>query len=177
MFLFNYSEFKSQLREDEADDHIKELDKYSDAERLEDEPFYKDIQKFNTSILYKVPEELQFDFDYDLLLALVASSFSSGYSFEFPGDGTGLTSEPELLITVSSGEHSVKKKVSELWSFQILNLFSIYLKERIKLYTLSMENESEAGPINKELELRKRKFDMTIRETNMIIKRRKMLVV
>jgi len=176
MYLFSYKDFKTGLREDENKSYmIEKLDLYSNAVSLEDEPFYETINRFRSSIPYAVPKEILFDYDFELLLALVASSFSSSYSLEFPKNSSITSHIPELYITVISEDKSVKKKISKLWPFQIIRLFEIYLEETINLYTFSMEDENEVNPIKEEYNLRKRKFDMIIGEANTIMNRRKIL--
>lgn len=49
----------------------------------------------------------------------------------------------DLVISVKSGDQSVVKKVSELWSFQIDKLYKIYIEEQMNLQVLMKEDEKE----------------------------------
>jgi len=144
--LFNYKEFLDELKEDE---NKRELyDKWSqisNAERIEDEPFYEYLQEFSP-IQYKVPVELMNDFDWNLLLQLIVSSFSSSYEIELLYDddyifGIDEIVLPELVINVYNGGMCVAKKVSDLWSFQIQKLFEIYCEEQLNCQILNMEDD------------------------------------
>jgi hypothetical protein len=134
MGLFDFASFVEELRGDEEEDKRASIERYEAVfgempDNIWECAFYKDYLRFFKPVKYNVPEELQDDFDWDLLLQLVAGSFSSEYKL----------SEGELYITVSQPETetekfvSVTKTVSELWSFQVLRLFEIYISEQINL--------------------------------------------
>ena len=105
-------------------------------------------------VSYKVPEELREDFDWDLLQQLVLGSFSSDYELKKEKDDE----EKELYIAVKSGEQSVVKTVSELWSFQILRLYEIYIEEQMNLHALRKEEESEQVAIDGERDARMKRW-------------------
>lgn len=84
-----------------------------------------------------VPEELKEDYDFTLLLQFLTSSCSSTY--EFLKDEEGI----ELCIHVTSQGVSVTKKISELWSFQVLTLFEIYLREAISFLVIKHTSSEE----------------------------------
>jgi hypothetical protein len=107
-----------------------------------------------TPVSYKVPEELREDFDWDLLQQLVLGSFSSDYELKKEKDDE----EKELYIAVKSGEQSVVKTVSELWSFQILRLYEIYIEEQMNLHALRKEEESEQVAIDGERDARMKRW-------------------
>lgn len=157
--LFDYQAFKEKLREKPDKKHIIEnWEKHSDAQLIGDEPFFEYVNQFKP-IPYRVPEELKYDFDWELLLQLVAASFSSDYKFVIPDsdDLSKVATEmliPELSITVSSGKQGVTKRVSELWSFQILRLYEIYCEEQINLHMLKLEDENEKNAIDCERVMR-----------------------
>lgn len=167
--LFNYLEFLEELRKHRNPEKrkvIKRWEKISSATRIEEEPFYAYLKKFNmNNISYKVPKKLSTDFDWELLFQLVAGSFSCEYQLTSPNldktDTNVVISEkdlPELYISVKSGNASVTKRVSELWSFQILRLYEIFLEEQINLNALMLEDENESNPIEMEREMRINKF-------------------
>ncbi|MBL0057006.1 MAG: toll/interleukin-1 receptor domain-containing protein [Chitinophagaceae bacterium] len=86
---------------------------------------------------FAIPEELEEDFDWQLLFNLAAASFSSRLKLVRKDDEkAGGETKPELVITVSTEDNEISKKVSELWGFQILRLFEIYVAEQIELQTL-----------------------------------------
>jgi hypothetical protein len=59
-----------------------------------------------------------------------------------------------LYIAVKSGDQSVVKTISELWSFQILRLYEIYIEEQMNLHALRKEEESEKEAIDGERDSR-----------------------
>lgn len=96
------------------------------------------------------------DFDWFLLLRLIALSLASSYEFVYPDpDETDSEDEidmtiPELIIHVKSGEASISKKVSELWSFQILRLYEIYCCENINYIQIYNDDKLGSSQINRE---------------------------
>lgn len=105
---------------------------------IEKHPFYKDyLSKFR--IDWKVatpPEVLMSAREKNLLVRLVLGSFSSSYSLalteRWKANPTG-KAEVDLRISVKSDGRYISKTVSDLWSFQIRRLFSIYIDEQINL--------------------------------------------
>ena len=152
MSLFDYAEFLEELK-NHSDETKREIYekwiKISNVQKLEDEPFYEYLMQFE-AVPYNVPEELEEDFDWNLLLRLCAASFSSHYKLALPNDDSFNKNIAELEITVSSGDQTVTKNISELWSFQILRMHEIYLEEQINLYTLACEDEAEQNCIESE---------------------------
>lgn len=78
-----------------------------------------------------------------MLIQLVAASFSSDGVF----DNQNGKDQPDFVISVQSGDQVVVKKVSELWGFQILRLFEIYIEEQMNLQILISEDEKEKEAI------------------------------
>ena len=140
--LFDFQEYITQLRENPDKKEI--VEKYEKfvwpiVWDLKDQVWYKDyVSKFET-LPYKVPEELKDDFDWELLMQLVAASFSSDGLLEFEEWEDLL----EFMISVTSWDTSIVKKVSELWWFQIRRLYEIYVEEQMSLQTLMNEDEKE----------------------------------
>jgi len=135
IFSFNFEEFIEELREHPKKSEI--VKKYEEIYwpikwGIQDQIWYKDyISKFET-VEYKVPLEYKDDFDWDLLMRLVAWSFSSEGYLEFEEK----EQLPELLISVTSWDTHIVKKVSELFSFQIKRLYEIYVEEQLELQIL-----------------------------------------
>jgi hypothetical protein len=61
-----------------------------------------------------------------------------------------------LYIAVKSGDQSIVKKVSELWSFQIQRLYEIYIEEQLNLEILRQDSE-EKTPIESERLMRQKR--------------------
>ena len=74
-----------------------------------------------------------------MLQKLVIGSFSSDYELKQDDKDGGW----ELYIAVKSWDQSIVKTVSELWSFQILRLYEIYIEEQMNLQILMNEEEGE----------------------------------
>ncbi len=116
---------------------------------------------------YLIPEELQEDFDWDLLVQLVASSFSSDWTF----DENTEKGQPDFVIAVQSGDQHVVKKVSELRWFQILRLYEIYVEEQMNLQILIAEDEKEKEAILAQRETRSNRWKLvTEQEQNKALK-------
>lgn len=127
--------------------------------QFEDTDAYKDYYSEIdvNGIDFKTPAELEFDFDYRLLYKLIIGSFSSEYSI---GNTSLLGVDlPELYIHVRSGDQSVTSMLSELWSFQILRLFEIYIEEALNLQGLSIEDATENNNIRQERDLVQKKWE------------------
>jgi hypothetical protein len=133
--LFNFKSFIEGLRKKEDKRQI--VEKYellygSIPDDVKECEFYNRYLQYLKTVPYQVPLCLKNRFDFDMLLRLVSGSFSSQYKLTEFDDGTN----PELFITVISGEQKVKKSVSELFVPQIVRLYGIYLEEQINLSIL-----------------------------------------
>ncbi len=141
--LFDFPAFIEELREKEDKKEIVEkYEKYfwKIQGDIKDQIWYTDyLSQFPTQS-YLTPEDLDDDFDWDMLQKLVIGSFSSDYELKQDNkDGWW-----ELYIAVKSWDQSIVKTVSELWSFQILRLYEIYIEEQMNLQIL-MNEEEEGG--------------------------------
>ena len=163
VYLFNFQRFVEKLREnDEKHDIIETFEKNFGSLKDKDYtdlPFYKNyLAKFEIDVELKkkveLPEDLVDDFDYDLLLKLVVGSFYSDYQFILEDD----TDSVELLISVKYGGQSVTKRLGELWSFQILRLFEIYMEEQLNLANLMEESEEDEECVCMERNMRSELF-------------------
>lgn len=139
--LFNFQSFIEELREKEDKKVIVEkYEKFYGSIKgdITKQRWYEKYLKYFSYQAYKVPEELENEFDWDLLFKLVLGSFSSE-SRLIKNDN----SLPELQIDVKSGDQTVTKTVTELWSFQIMRLYEIYVEEQMNLHILIAEDEKE----------------------------------
>lgn len=172
--LFNFQAFVAELRE--KDDKKEIVEKYEKwfwpiQWDLTDQKRYTEYLINFANHEYKVPEELQDEFDWKVLLQLVAGSFSSECLFEkIKNDSEedsedkddNKTTEWNLTISVKSGDQSVVKKVSELWSFQIMRLYEIYVEEQMNLQILIKEEEKDAEAILGQRHLRLERWKLML---------------
>ena len=143
--LFNYSTFVEELRDNpEKKEVIEKYEKFFWPIQwdLQNQIWYQEYVSTFPHLEYNVPEELKWDFDWVILMQLVGSSFSSDWLMEAIQDWL-----PEFLISVQSWDQVVVKKVSELWWFQILRLYEIYVEEQMNLQILIAEDEKEKEAI------------------------------
>ena len=167
--LFDFHAFIEELREKEDKKEI--VEKY---ERLfwkiqwdiKDQIWYTDYLSKFPSQSFLTPEDLDDDFDWDILEKLVIGSFSSDYELK-QDDKDG---DWELYIAVKSWDQSIVKTVSELWSFQILRLYEIYIEEQMNLQILMNEEdedwESEKEALISEREVRLKKWNAVLDTLN-----------
>ncbi|MDR2189808.1 MAG: hypothetical protein LBP53_01045 [Candidatus Peribacteria bacterium] len=154
--LFDFQSFIEELREKEDKKQI--VEKYETLFGTI-QGGIKDQQRFTEYLTkfpfqeYLTPDELEDDFDWDILQKLVLGSFSSDYELKKDDKKKGF----DLFIAVKSGDQSVVKTVSELWSFQILRLYEIYIEEQINLHILMHEDEDEKKALTAEREMRLKK--------------------
>ena len=156
--LFDFPAFIEELREKEDKKEIVEkYEKYFGKIQwdIKDQIWYKDyLSKFPFQS-YLTPEDLEDDFDWDILQKLVIGSFSSDYELKQDDKNK----DWELYIAVKSWDQSIVKTVSELWSFQILRLYEIYIEEQMNLQILMNEededNEKEALISERQVRLKK----------------------
>ena len=159
--LFNFQEFVEDLRVNpEKKEIIEKYEKiYGDiVGTIKDQPWFKEYVWTFPVIEYIYPEELKKDFDWAMLKQLVLASFSSDYELK----KEEWKKERELYIAVKSGDQSVVKKVSELWSFQIQRLYEIYVEEQINLHVLKWESEDEKIAIEQERQMRLKKWQAVL---------------
>ena len=163
--LFDFPAFIEELREKEDKKEIVEkYEKYFWKIQwdIKDQIWYTDYLSKFPSQSYLTPEDLDDDFDWDILEKLVIGSFSSDYELKQDNkDGWW-----ELYIAVKSWDQSIVKTVSELWSFQILRLYEIYIEEQMNLQIL-MEEESTDGEWEKEALISER--EVRLKKWNAVI--------
>jgi hypothetical protein len=140
--LFDFPAFVEELREKEDKKEI--VEKYEKLFwriqwDIKDQVWYTEYLSQFPSQSYITPEDLDDDFDWDILQKLVIGSFSSDYELKQQDKDSWF----ELYISVKSWEQSIVKTVSELWSFQVLRLYEIYIEEQMNLQILMNQNEEE----------------------------------
>lgn len=135
------------------------LDSITEDTEFKDLPLYKEyVSKFDIEGDFKdagvaglmVLDDLEEDIDFTLLFQLVASSFSSEYELEIDTE----TQLVNLIITAVSGEQRITKELQELWTFQILWLFEIYIQEQLNLEGLRFESEDDKEGVEMEREMK-----------------------
>ena len=139
--LFDFPAFIEELREKEDKKEIVEkYEKYFWPIKgdIKDQIWYKDYLTQFPFQSFITPEDLEDDFDWDILEKLVVGSFSSDYELKQDKEEWW-----ELYIAVKSWDQSIVKTVSELWSFQILRLYEIYIEEQMNLQILMNEEDEE----------------------------------
>ncbi len=151
--LFDFQAFVAELREKEDKKQI--IEKYEklfwEIEwSIQDQAWYTEYLSLFPVLDYITPEELKDDFDRELLQRLVVGSFSSDYEIKDEKS----KGWKELYIAVKSWDQSVVKTVSELWSFQVLRLYEIYVEEQMNLHALKAEDENEKNAIDQERSMR-----------------------
>ena len=161
--LFDFPAFIEELKEKEDKKEIVEkYEKYfwKIQGDIKDQIWYTDyLSKFSFQS-YLTPEDLDDDFDWDMLQKLVVGSFSSDYELKQDNkDGWW-----ELYIAVESWDQSIVKTVSELWSFQILRLYEIYIEEQMNLQILMNDKEEwwERDALISERQVRVKKWNAVL---------------
>ncbi len=166
-YLFDFASFIEELRENEV--KKGKIDKYEELyggiePDIKKQIWYteyvsKCIQHYPEAGLL-VPEELKDDFDWPLLFGLTVSSFSSEYRFVIPDKGgeeswrllikvsakkkKSESKENEVGEETDTEEITIEKDLENLWSFQILRLYEIYIEEQIDLQILYGEKDTTA---------------------------------
>ena len=100
------------------------------------------------------------DFDRNLLQKLILGSMSTNYELSNNTE----TNIPDLLITISDENQSITKNLADLWSFQILRLYEIYVEDHMSTQTMFAEEqqaikngETQTNAIQAERDTRLRK--------------------
>ena len=164
--LFDFPAFVEELKEKEDKKEI--VEKYEKLFwkiqwDIKDQIRYTDyLSQFSTQS-YLTPEDLEDDFDRDILQKLVIGSFSSDYELKQEDNWWW-----DLYISVKSWDQSIVKTVSELWSFQILRLYEIYIEEQMNLQILMNEDgeEWEKEALISERQVRLKKWNAVLDTLN-----------
>ena len=159
--LFDFPAFIEELREKK--EKKETVEKY---ERLywkiqwdiKDQIWYSEYLSQFSAHSYLTPEDLDDDFDWDILQKLVIWSFSSDYELKQDEKNWWW----DLYIAVKSWDQSIVKTVSELWSFQILRLYEIYIEEQMNLQILMKEEEEDREALISERDARLKKWNAVL---------------
>lgn len=159
--LFNFQAFIDEMRE--KSDKKEIVEKYEALYGpiqgdIEEQLWYKEYLTQFSFVPFLTPDELGDDFDRDILQKLVVGSFSSDYELKLDSE----KGNSELYIAVKSGDQSVVKTVSELWSFQMLRLYEIYVEEQMNLQILKKEEGEDQGAIEAERAVKLKKWEAVI---------------
>lgn len=136
--LFNFQGIIAELKEnhDGEENWEKFIEGMDEDSVIEDMPFYKDyLSKFDVERpfdgynLAALEEEKLSKDDLFLLFRLIISSFSSSYEILYDKESNSI----DFAISVKAGEQTITKTISELWAFQIIRMFEIYVNEQINL--------------------------------------------
>ena len=140
-----------------AESLMKVLDSITSEMEIEDLPLYQqylqkfDVDKLIDNLKVEVPDDdITSEADIKILMRLIFASFSSKYDLINQIDSEKVT----LTITVESSGQKITKSIDELWSFQIMRLFTIYLEEQLNLDVLIKSSEEEREALNEERQLR-----------------------
>lgn len=152
-FLFDFQWVLKKVLERQTDEEKKQrfqkvLEGVGDDAVVEDLPFYKTyLSRFDVERAFdgcKLTAEngdsMATRDDLLILYRFVAASFSSSYDFVYDEE----TGSVDLQITVKSGDVTLTKTIDELFFFQILRLFEIYLNEQIDLYSLQHVEDEDS---------------------------------
>jgi len=163
--LFDFPAFIEELKEkDDKKEIVEKYEKYFGKIQwdIKDQIWYTDyLSKFSFQN-YLTPEDLEDDFDWDMLQKLVVGSFSSDYELKEQEKDEWW----ELYIAVKSWDQSIVKTVSELWSFQIIRLYEIYIEEQMNLQILMNEEDDEKEALISEREVRLKKWNAVLDTLN-----------
>ena len=136
--MFNFQNIIAELKEkhDGEEKFEKFIEGFDENSVIEDMSFYKDyLSKFDVERAFDgfnltaVENDLLSKDDMFLLSRLILASFSSSYDILYDKQSNSI----DFSVSVTSGEQSITKKISEIWSFQIMRLFDIYVNEQIEL--------------------------------------------
>ena len=165
IMLFDFPAFIEELREKEDKKEI--VEKYEKhfwkiQWDIKDQIWYTDYLSKFWFQSYLTPEDLEDDFDWDILQKLVIGSFSSDYELKEQEKDEWW----ELYIAVKSWDQSIVKTVSELWSFQIIRLYEIYIEEQMNLQILMNEEADEKEALISERDVRLKKWTAVLETMN-----------
>ena len=166
--LFDFQGIIEELKEkhDGEEKFDKLMEGIDENSVIEDMPFYKDyLSKFDVERAFDgyklkaVEEELLSKDDLFLLFRLMFASLSSSYDILYDYKSHSV----DISVSVTSGDQSITKKISELWSFQIIRMFEIYIDELINFCIKIDSNETEY--LEDERKLRLMVFEKKVRQT------------
>lgn len=166
--LFFFQDIIEELKEkhDGEEKFDKLMEGIDENSVIEDMPFYKDYlskfdieRVFNDYKLAAVEKELLSKDELFILFRLITASFSSSYEIIYDKQSNSI----DLSVSVKSGEQTVTKNISELWSFQIIRLFEIYVNEQIE-YIIKDFDPDEIEELEDERKLKLMVFEKKVRQ-------------
>ncbi len=144
--------FKNLVENEEDEEKRKAFEDYfiftglSKDTPLEKHPFFMEyLNRFDLPFEVAIPPDLEEDhdfspYDWEILAKLIIASFSSKYTLNLDENWKKNPTEKikvQLRIYVDYSDKNIDKTLDELWSFQIVRLFEIYLDEQINLSLLN----------------------------------------
>lgn len=160
MALFDFESFINELRDNDKKKEV--VTSYESYYGTIDPDLRKQVWYVNyvkaLEDLYPeegilVPDDLEDDFDWRAMFALIAGSFSSKFRFEKDNDNPSGPFRLWIKVSVKRDKSeevtTIEKSLDELWSFQILRLFELYIEEQINLQKVQAE-EPDSEDIHKE---------------------------
>ena len=169
--LFNFFDIIEGLKEKHNGEETFEkfIEDFDENSTIEDMPFYKHyVSKFDVERAFEgfnlsaTEMEILSKDDLFLLFRLILASFSSSYDILYDKQSHSI----DLSISVTHGERSVTKTVSELWSFQIIRLFEIYVNEQIDLGFIEDDYQEEAEQLKEERKKRLMVFEKKMQQVH-----------
>lgn len=139
---FDFSKYVSDLKSDSNKcETIYWYEKYvgSISSKYSEEIWYIDyVSKFKCNeIILNIQNSNNF-FNWDFLLQLIASSFSSSYTLVLNDNNT-----VDCVISVTTADKNISKRLYELLPSQIENLFHIYIEANMRLQILLEKSKQE----------------------------------
>ena len=166
--MFNFKNIIADLKEKhEGEEKFEKfIEGFDENSVIEDMPFYKDyVSKFDVERAFDgfnltaVENELLTKDDMFLLSRLILASFSSSYDILYDKQSNSI----DFSVSVTSGEQSITKKISEIWSFQIMRLFDIYINEQIEISIEDYDSE-ELEDLKEQQKIRLMVFEKKVRQ-------------
>ena len=166
--LFDFQGIIAELKEkhNENAKFDRLLEGFNEDSVVEDMPFYEEYlskfdveQAFDGYQLVAEAEDLASRDDLYLLFRLIVASLSSSYDILYDKPSNSI----DFSVTVTSGEQTITKRVAELWSFQIVRMFEIYLDELVE-FSIGDFNPAEIEGLDTERKMRLMVFEKKVRQ-------------
>ena len=166
--MFDFQNIIAQLKEkhDGEEKFEKFIEGFDENSVIEDMPFYKDyVSKFDVERAFDgfnlttVENELLSKDDLFMLFRLILASFSSSYDILYDKPSNSI----DFSVSVTSDDKSITKKISELWFFQIMRLFEIYVNEQIEI-SIGDYDPEELEDLKDQRKIRLMVFEKKVRQ-------------
>lgn len=165
---FDFQDILAQQKEKHAgkEQFDKLMESVDENTIIEDMPFYKnylsrfEVEKAFDGMSLAAEEKNQLSQkELYLLFRMVFASFSSTYEILYDKP----TNSVDISISVKSGDQKITKSVAELWSFQIIRLFEIYMNELFEFSICDFDAE-EIESFEAEQKVRLMIFEKKVRK-------------